>query len=203
MLTAMHPTKISLINSTIILLDSKSSEEVTGEDILEHSGISKGSLYHHFADFSELLEFAQVYLFSKYVDQSVEAINMILVNSKSRAEGLQAFKDHLRATQSPEFHRLRYLRANAISNSNRNDRMHKLLSVQQFRLTNALAKLFCEFQDRNWSNKKLDPYVVAVFIQSYNFGQVIDDFTPVKVNVEQWFKLIDRVLEKVLFKVDM
>ena len=203
MLSSMHPTKVSLIKSTIILLESKSPEEITSEDVLQHSKISKGSLYHHFADFSELLEVAEVYLFSRYVDQSVESINMILMNSKSATEALNTLKGLARSTQTPEFHRLRYQRAMAISKSIRNERMHKLLSVEQLRLTEALADLIREFQERNWANKILDPYVVAVFIQSYPIGQVIDLFTPVKVNEDHWFKLIDRVLEKVLFRVEM
>lgn len=203
MLSSMHPTKVSLIKSTVILLESMSPEEITSENVLQHSRISKGSLYHHFADFSELLEVSEVYLFSRYVDQSVEVINMILMNSKSAVEALDMLKVRTRTTETPEFHRLRYLRAIAIAKSIRNERMHKLLSVEQLRLTEALADLFREFQERNWANKILDPYVVAVFIQSYPIGQVIDAFTPVRANMEEWFKLIDRVLEKVLFRVEI
>ena len=56
----VHPTKALLIATTVTLLDTKLPNEIAVDEILEASGISKGSLYHHFEDLGELLEIAQV-----------------------------------------------------------------------------------------------------------------------------------------------
>ena len=41
-----HPTKETLIATVVAMLDEKALEDIRSEDVLEVSGISKGSLYH-------------------------------------------------------------------------------------------------------------------------------------------------------------
>ena len=67
MATRVHPTKALLISTTVKLLDTKLPNEIAVDEILETSGISKGSLYHHFEDLSELLEVAQVERYAAWV----------------------------------------------------------------------------------------------------------------------------------------
>ncbi len=55
-----HPTKEELIQTVVVLLEGTTLNQITSEQVLAISGISRGSLYHHFEDFSELLELAQV-----------------------------------------------------------------------------------------------------------------------------------------------
>ena len=55
-MASSHPTKEALIDAVLELLQSEHLVEVTSEEVLEKSGISKGSLYYHFEDFSDLLE---------------------------------------------------------------------------------------------------------------------------------------------------
>lgn len=60
MAQTFHPTKIRLIETTAELLENQFPQDIQVDEILEKSGISKGSLYHHFEDLGELLEAAQV-----------------------------------------------------------------------------------------------------------------------------------------------
>ena len=53
-----HPTSKRLINSTIELLQEFLPEEISTDLVLQHSGVSRGSLYYHFEDLSDLLETA-------------------------------------------------------------------------------------------------------------------------------------------------
>ena len=53
---SVHPTKTHLIETAVALLEEKMPHEIAVDEILEKSGISKGSLYHHFEDLAELLE---------------------------------------------------------------------------------------------------------------------------------------------------
>ena len=65
MLSNFHPTKRLLVETAVKMLDSKSPAEILAEEVLETSGVSKGSMYHHFEDLQELVEVAQVYRYSK------------------------------------------------------------------------------------------------------------------------------------------
>lgn len=199
MLNSLHPTKQTLIKSAVKFLETTAPEEITGEQILADSGISKGSLYHHFADFPDLIEHAQVYMFSRYVGFSVEAINTLLHNAKDRESVLKGLQEITRASQSPNLNRMRSIRISAIAKSIRIERMRILVGVEQERLTEALADLFRESQERGWGNPRLDPKTVAVFIQSYTIGKVLDDLTPTHMDEEKWYLLIDTILANVLF----
>ena len=58
-----------MIETVVNLLQTQSVDEINSDQVLEISGISKGSMYHHFEDFSDLIEHAQVARFASFVDQ--------------------------------------------------------------------------------------------------------------------------------------
>ena len=45
-----------------------------------------------------------------------------------------------------------------------------------------------------------DPVTVAVLIQSYTMGKIVDDFADQPMDPEKWIFLIDNLLEMLLFK---
>ena len=198
-MSALHPTKQALITTVMTLLDSKGPEGINSDEVLEASGVSKGSLYHHFQDFSELIEQALIFRFASFVDSSVEMLKEVITTAKSREELLVALKHVTRVTQSPEMKENRIERISAISSAMRNERMADALGVEQDRLTQALADLYRESQERGWGDPKIDPRVVAVMVQSYTLGKVVDDFTPEHMDGEKWSAVINEVLEKVFF----
>ena len=55
-----HPNAQRLLDVTIELLDSTPLEQISLATVLELSGVSNGSLYHHFDDFRDLVEQAAV-----------------------------------------------------------------------------------------------------------------------------------------------
>jgi len=198
-ISVFHPTKQSLIKSAVGFLETMSPEEITSELVLADSGISKGSLYHHFSDFPDLIEHAQVFMFSRYVGHSVAAINNLLHEARDREDVLAGLREITRASQSPSLSRMRFIRIGAIAKSVRIERMRHLMGAEQERLTESLADLFRESQERGWGNPNVQPRNVAVFIQAYTIGKVVDDLTSFHMDEEKWYALIDKILETVLF----
>lgn len=182
-----------------MLLETRGVSEITTELVLEKSGISKGSLYHHFSDFSELLEIAQVFLFSAYADSTVHNINQLLFVVKSREDLLAGLKEVTRATSAPELERMRYVRIQAIATSTRSERTRELLAVEQERITSAIADLFRESQERGWGNKNISPRAFGVFTQAYTIGKVIDDFSDQRMDSEKWNQVVDLIFETWFF----
>ena len=56
MVRPTHPTRVRLIDTMVEMLQTTPASAITTEAVLETSGISRSSLYHHFADFSDLIE---------------------------------------------------------------------------------------------------------------------------------------------------
>jgi AcrR family transcriptional regulator len=195
---SLHPTKRALVQTVLDQLKTKKSFDLTSELILEKSGISKGSLYHHFEDFDDLIETAQVFRYAAYVDQSIHLLTKVFQMAKNKEEMVAELKKVTRFTQSPDLMPQRMDRATSISLANANPRMMKKMNVQQDRLNEAIIDIFREARDRGWINKEIDLHAGAIFIQAYTLGIIINDVSGAKLDIKAWDELIDMFLEKVI-----
>lgn len=195
---SLHPTKRALVQTVLDQLKTNKALDLTSELILEKSGISKGSLYHHFEDFDDLIETAQVFRYAAYVDQSIHLLTKVFQTAKNKEEMVTELKKVTRFTQSPDLMPQRMDRATSISIANANPRMMKKMNAQQDRLNEAIIDIFREARDRGWINKEIDLHAGALFIQAYTLGIIINDVSGKKIDITAWDELIDMFLEKVI-----
>ncbi len=195
---ATHPTKTRLIETTAELLENQFPQDIQVDEILEKSGISKGSLYHHFEDLGELLESAQVFRYSTWVDRSIGLIVPVLSSVKSRDEVIEGLRVLTKYTQSAEYRATRFSRARTLANSESSDRFRKALGIEQERLTAALEDLVAEAKNKGLFKAHLNARVIAIFIQSYTLGKIVDDIVPEPVLQEKWDDFILDMLVKTM-----
>jgi AcrR family transcriptional regulator len=193
----VHPTKAQLIKTTAQLLDTRLPTEIAVDEILTTSGISKGSLYHHFEDLTELLEAAQVARYAAWVDRSIEILITLVASAKTREDLLVGLKTVTRITQDPAHAATRYSRARAIANVEHSPRFQKALSAEQGRLTDALIDLIEEARNKGLFAKDFDARAGAVLVQAYTLGKIVDDFVEQPMDPESWHQLIDKLVERV------
>lgn len=197
MSNVIHPTKAQLIRTTMTLLEEKLPSEIAVDEILELSGISKGSLYHHFEDLGELLEVAQIHRYAAWVDRSIEVLISLISKAKTRQELADGLKQVTRLTQDPAYASTRYSRARAIASAEHSPRFRKALAVEQTRLTDALVDLIEEARNKGIYAKDFDARAGAVLVQAYTLGKMVDDFVDQPMDPEAWYQLIDKVVDKV------
>jgi len=191
---SIHPTKARLIDTTAELLETQFPEAIQVDEILEKSGISKGSLYHHFEDLGELLEAAQVHRYAKWVDRSIGLIVPVLSAAKTRDDIIEGLRQITTYTQSPDYKATRFSRARTLANSETTVRFQRALGIEQDRLTTALEDLVQEAKNKGLFRAELDARVVAVFIQSYTLGKIVDDIVPMPMRQENWDEFIVNML---------
>lgn len=192
----MHPTRERLLLTTVELMDSENPEKVGVEMVLEKSGISKGSLYHHFEDFPALIEAALVYRFHRVVDTSIALIANTVATSTSREQFFAEMEKVTAITHSREMTAIRFERARALGHAGTSLRFKEALGIEQQRLTFAFADLVREAQNQGWITTDIDPHATAVFIQAYTIGKLIDEVTPEPMDEQQWLSLINRMIER-------
>lgn len=190
----IHPTKSRLIETTAELLDTKFPQDIAVDEILDKSGISKGSLYHHFEDLGELLEAAQIARYAVWVDRSIGFMTPLLSEAKTTADMIESLRKATVYTQSKEYMATRFQRARTLANSETSPRFQKALGIEQDRLTTALEDLVAEAKNKGLFRKDLDTRVIAIFIQSYTLGKIIDDIVPTPVSQEKWDEFIVNML---------
>ena len=190
----MHPTKAILVETVVEMLETIKPADIQADKVLEISGISKGSLYHHFEDLGELVETAQVARYSKWITVSVDTMTNILPKAKNISELRTALAAVTKATQRHDLSKYRLERARTLANAEGNPRFQKALAEETDRLTSLLEDLCREVIEKGWFRSDLNPRALAVFIQSYTLGKLVDDFSPNRVPEDVWNALIDGIV---------
>mgnify|MGYP002133974393 CR=1 FL=1 len=196
-MTTVHPTKGLLIETAINLIDEFGPQGFTVDVLLETSKISKGSLYHHFHDFSDVIEHAQVARFSRYVDTDIVALVGLLKAATSREDLEEKFSMIVRAAVVPGRDAARADRATILGMARHSKKFAEGLAIEQQRVTDVLTDIAREMQERGWINKDLDAAVIATFVQAYSLGFVLNDITSNPINGDQWSSFISFMLGKI------
>ena len=196
----IHPTKEKLIETMALLMNERALHEIQVDDVLRESNISKGSLYHHFENFEDLTEAALIARFSNSVDRSIELVAGAIHEAKNAEEFLEKIIYVTTVTQGPERSKFRLERARVIGLSVNSPKLAKLLEAEQDRLTEAMTDVVREGQIKGWVSDKFDPKTIAVFMQAYTLGRVIDDVASpsATVNSDDWNDVINTAVTSLL-----
>jgi len=197
-----HPTKTKLIDTAVELLKNAPRSQISSDLILQTSGISKGSLYHHFEDLDELLETAMLVRYTDWVDSSIEIIMQIIARSKTPKDIYDNLVELTRFTQDPKRRNERIYRAEILGLAESSPRLAEKLAREQQRLTDALTDIIRDTQESGYFRKELDPHAVAVLIQAYTLGKVVDDYSLTAVDPERWNELINLVVRRVFIGLE-
>ena len=193
-----HATHRALINAGVELAKEFGMYNFTVEQLLSKSGISKGSLYHHFEDFPDLVEWVQVELYSQYIAADLVAIEQALAT----ADNFEKFRNLIslitRASLNPERAASRFQRTRILSATQDRERFRSRIGRQQKLMREGLERAIQLGQDRGWANKDLPAAAMALFVQSYPFGLLLNDVSEDPVSAEDWVTVIDAVLENVI-----
>jgi hypothetical protein len=76
--------------------------------------------------------------------------------------------------------------------------LKKRLGQEQSRLTNGLTDLVIYFQGKGWARQDLDARAIAVLVQAYTLGKVVDDIVDEPMSETAWNHLINQVVDLVL-----
>lgn len=193
-----HPTKVHLTEAAATLIDELGSQGFTVEQLLEKSNISKGSLYHHFEDFHDVIMQAQVLRFARYVEEDIAALTSVLLAASSREDMFGRLDLISRATHDPARSGRRADRIEILAGARHSEKMKNALGPTQARLTGAIADLVREMKAKEFVSENLDPGAVAVFIQAYSLGLIVNDVSDQPIDLEEWHAMISRMTRGLL-----
>ena len=200
MARTIHPTKEKLIETMISLMDEHALASILVDDVLRESNISKGSLYHHFENFDDLVEAALIARFAAGVDSSIYLVSEAVNGAKSSEELLEKIVLVTSATQGRTRSKFRLERARVIGLSVNSPKLLESLEREQYRLTTAMADIVREGQEKGWVSKAFDAKTIAVFIQAYTLGRVIDDVAGKEQQIDSndWNNVVNTAIKALL-----
>jgi AcrR family transcriptional regulator len=180
------------------LIDEVGLDGVDMTAVLERAELTTGAVYHHFRDMGHLLEEAMCRRFPLGVRESLAMMHEGLASATTLAE----FRDFMRSlaevSQAPHNRARRMERAHYLALAFASDSLRKVISRQQSEMTTELTEVLTEIQQRGWLRSDLNPRAVAVFIQAYTLGRIIDDITDEPLDPADWNRLIITVMTDAL-----
>ena len=195
-----HPTREKLVATLVSLMDERALYEIQVDDVLRESNISKGSLYHHFENFDDLTAAALISRFAAGVDISIQLVADAVNVAKTADEFVANIIEVTTVTQGRTRAKFRLERARVIGLSVNSPNLLKDLEVEQDRLTAALADIVREGQEKGWVNKTFDAKTIAVFMQAYTLGRIVDDVASSDQRIDQqdWNNVVNASLKSLL-----
>lgn len=192
-------TKEKLVATVLEMLEDVSPEDLRVEEVLEVSGISTGSLYHHFDDFGHLVETALIQRYVEILDTAAVLIEQALEKLITGEELRLAAMGGVRRFAEFNTAELRFERARILGMCETHPRMREALGEAQQRATDRIAAIFeAEQKGSGRVNRDLDAKALAVFIQSYTLGRIVDDIVPKPMDQEEWLILIEAFMTRVV-----
>lgn len=179
-------TVSALIQTTNSVMAEGGESAVRIQEISEITGVSIGSIYHHFGDREGLIRATHVHNFSATVRTDIERVKEWMGQMHSTNEIAAHYNDMMRflvahfSTQSP------WERAAIVGNTAGRPLLQRALAEVQHELTNSLTEAMQLLKDRGMLKAHLSARAAAVVILGMLFGRVIGelDLTPVKD--EEW-----------------
>jgi AcrR family transcriptional regulator len=176
--TRPHPTKVALLEVVKGMVAEYGADGFTVEMVLAESGISRGSLYHHFEDFPDLVEEA------------------LLERVSTKAEFLGAVGRVTRALHSPERFKARIDRVRMLAVCGDDERFRKRFGDDQTELVMSFTEVITDMQTRGIVRSDFDPKTLATFMNAYTLGIILNDVSSDPVSFEDWNVLVADVIER-------
>lgn len=196
--TAPHPTRVALIDTTKQLIAEHGIDGFTVEMVLSESGVSRGSLYHHFEDFPDLVESTLIELNRSYVDGSIEFMARALGSATTKDEFLAGVTQVTKFQHSPERLKVRVDRVRMIALCFDSPTFREKFGEAQADFVEALTDIVRDAQDKGWARTDFDPKVLATFMSAYNTGLTLNDVSSDPVSADAWNTLVRDVIARFL-----
>ena len=194
--TEPHPTKVALLEVVKEMIAEFGADGFTVEMVLAESGISRGSLYHHFEDFPDLVEEALLDINRANVVTSIELVRHELAGVQTKDDFLDAVGRVTRALHSPERFKARVDRVRMLAVCGNDERFRKRFGDTQAEVIMAFADVIADAQVRGVVRADFDPKVLATFMSAYTTGVILNDVSSDPVSYDDWNALVADVIER-------
>lgn len=190
----LHPTARKLRDTVLALLETEQPHEITVEQVLGASGVSIGSLYHHYRDFPNLIDHALTERYAEFARVQIGGLARAVENARDVHEYERNLHELIGRTHAREVAPIRIARANIVAQAAVRPGLRELLTDEQNRLTDGIEATVARAQQLGWVREGMDARVIATFVQAYSIGRIVDDIADPAVDNEKWISLVRSVI---------
>jgi AcrR family transcriptional regulator len=201
-LTAKQPratiTVTGLIEAAIEELESRGESGLRLDTVLQQSGTSLGSLYHHFTNRDGLIDAARLTQFARITQADFSLVCSSLSEATSLDDFIDRFCFATLCSVSQDRAPIRYERIAMLAGAATRPNLRAGLAAEQTSATQQLTNCLQGLQERGIIAADKDLRTIAVFMQSFILGQVIADLDNVETPSQNWVTVVGEALRGIL-----
>lgn len=191
-----HPTRTLLVATATNLIEQHGPSGFTVESLLQESGVSKGSLYHHFLDFTDVLEESVVRTYLTTLEEDLAALAWMIGDNPSPEHMRETLLTIVRLSSTEHRAAQRMRRVHLFSMSNHGTQgMREKLAHHQTRSIHALADIVRKAQELKVVRGDLDAEATAALVLSLVFGRVVSDVSESPIDDARWTPTVMKFLD--------
>jgi AcrR family transcriptional regulator len=192
------PTVSALIDATLAALTDGDESAVRIDDILATTGVSRGSLYHHFGGRDGLIDAARAVQYRRFIDGDLRLLDKVFQADATEDEWLDALRGFIAVSQDPTQSDQRLRRLAIVGAARTRPRLAEALAEEHRRLRQRLEAILTGAAERGWVRPELDPTATATFLQAFTLGRVVADLDDGGVSPDAWTAIVGQVIQTVV-----
>jgi len=165
------------LQATVELLEESPVEAITFRAVRERSGVSSGSLTHHFGSREGLIAAAQVERFARACHEDSAFLSRLATSVDAAEPHAEAVISMVADMFTPRRQRQRWLRMSAVAAAFGDERLAATLREAYTVLIDATAEYLATEQHNRLVSEEFDPRAAALLATMYAQGLVLDDLT--------------------------
>jgi len=194
--SGLHPTAQKLVDVVTEMMEENPYDTLKSEIVLERCGLSRGPLYHHFVDFQDLIETAQIQIYQRYatgISQALADLIASCAESEQLKIGFASFVNQV-ANEATVKSRLELIGIVHNAHATAGFRKKFLPAQEQINLSWIEMYRFC--LDHGWADPTIEPRAFAVLMQSTVFGRIMNNISRDKLDLSVLMEFIPTLFNK-------
>ena len=181
-----HETIQLLIDATDRIIRLNGEAAVRIQDISAETGISIGSIYHHFGDRDGLIRATQVHQFADTVRNDMPRVKRFMENMHSTEEIAERYDEMLRFVQGHFNHQSAIERIAVIGNTAGRPLMMQELIAAQTNLIDSATEAITPLYERGLFKDHLTARSISVIILGMLMGRTVSELDANPVSDDDW-----------------
>jgi len=186
-------TVTAVLHAAIELIEEGGESAVTVRTLEQRSGVSSGSIYHHFGDRDGVIAAAQTERFDQ-VMRADAAFAAHHFRSDRREDFLAGLEAMVASVFMAERRRVRRQRLTSIASAQSRPELRARLQDSFTALVDALETMFVQLRGSGAFHPDLDTRAGAVFSESIQLGLVLNEIDRRGVDAQDWSRLVRDVM---------
>jgi AcrR family transcriptional regulator len=168
------------------------------DEIHARSGVSIGSIYHHFRDRDGVIAAAQHRRFSRYAEAEIASLADVVREARDREQFRAALVNLAKGSHSALRRGVRWGRLAVMASTVGREDLRDDVAHLQTQLTDGFQAHVAQGQARGFFRSDLDPRAIAAFVEAWSLGLALNDLDDRGIPEDVWLAVVAVAIDALL-----